>query len=64
VTLESLQQIKSKKNSKYNEIFTYSEPIKPAIIAPLVAAINDAHKDQPNRRKEKSFTEKKQKTEG
>ena len=64
VTLESLQQSKTKKNSKSNKIFTLSEPVKPAIIASLVASINEAYKDEPNRRKEKNFAEKKQKTEG
>ena len=64
MTLESLQQSRTKKNSKYYDFLTYSEPVRPTIIAPLVAAINEAYQDEPNRKKEKNFAEKKQKTEG
>jgi hypothetical protein len=34
------------------------------MVAPLVAAINEAYKDEPNRRKEKNYAEKKQRIEG
>jgi hypothetical protein len=62
--LESLQQSQTRKNSKLIFTLILLEPVKSAMVAPLVAAINEAYKDEPNRRKEKNFIEKKQRLEG
>jgi hypothetical protein len=61
--LESLQQSQTRKNSKLIFTLILLEPVKSAMVAPLVASINEAYKDEPNRRKEKNFIEKKQRLE-